>query len=160
VGPRDFARVDFSRLPPDSGLVAPIAGATEAPDALVVDRLERVRLGLDYWPRAYSRDPVQRARDLIYIAAAPDLLQMGDVERFLPMIVLAQLRAEIPAQDLPKVLYWIAMHPDEGSDAAVGEMEKLGLPAVSGARRGVRGRVMLYAFKFLGRLTGDLAPAA
>lgn len=160
AGPRDFARVDFSRLPPDSGLVAPIASATEAPDALAVDRLERVRLGLDYWPRAYSRDPVQRARDLLYVAAVPDLLQMGDVERFLPQIVLQQLRDEIPEQDLPRVLFWIAMHPNEGSDAAVGEMEKLGLPAVSGPRQGVRGRVMLYAFKFLGRLTGDLAPEA
>ncbi len=160
VGPRDFARVDFSRLPPDSGLVAPIAGATETPDPLVVDSLERVRLGLDYWPRTYSRDPVQRARDLIYIAAVPDLLQMGEVERFLPMIVLRQLRDEIPAQDLPRVLYWVAMHPNEGSDAAVGELEKLGLPAVSGTRQGVRGRVMLYAFKFLGRVTGDLAPEA
>ncbi len=160
VGPRDFARVDFSRLPPDSGLVAPIAGPAESPDPLAVDSLERVRLGLGYWPQTYSRDPVQRARDLLYIAAVPDLLQMGEVERFLPMIVLQQLRDEIPAQDLPRVLYWIAMHPDEGDDAAVGELEKLGLPAVSGTRRGVRGRVMLYAFKFLGRLTGDLAPEA
>jgi hypothetical protein len=160
VGPADFARVDFSRLPPDSGLVAPIAGPAEAPDSLAVDQLERVRLGLDYWPRTYSRDPVQRARDLLYIAAAPDLLQMGEIERFLPDIVFKQLRDEIPEQDLAKVLYWVAMHPNEGSDAAVGEMEKLGLPAVSGARQGVRGRVMLYAFKFLGRLTGDLPPEA
>ena len=160
VGPRDFARVDFSRLPPDSGLVAPIAAATEAPDPLAIDQLDRVRLGLDYWPRAYSRDPVQRARDLLYVAAVPDLLQMGEIERFLPAIVLQQLRDEIPAQDLPRVLYWIAMHPDEGNDQAVGEMEKLGLPPVAGTRQGVRGRVMLYAFKFLGRLTGDLAPDA
>ncbi len=160
VGPRDFARVDFSRLPPDSGVIAPIATAAEVPDPLAVDRLERVRLGLDYWPRAYSRDPVQRARDLLYIAAVPDLQQMAEVERFLPLIVLQQLRDEIPAQDLPRVLYWIAMHPGDGSDAAVGEMEKLGLPAVSGSRQAVRGRVMLYAFKFLGRLTGDLVPEA
>lgn len=160
VGPRDFARVDFSRLPPDSGLVAPIAAATENPDPLAIDQLERVRLGLDYWPRVYSRDPVQRARDLLYVAAVPDLLQMGEIERFLPAIVLQQLRDEIPARDLPRVLYWIAMHPDEGSDQAVGEMEKLGLPPVAGTRQGVRGRVMLYAFKFLERLTGDLAPEA
>jgi ABC-2 type transport system permease protein len=160
VGPRDFARVDFSRLPPDSGLVAPIAAAAEAPDPLAVDQLERVRLGLDYWPRVYSRDPVQRARDLLYVAAVPDLLQMGEIERFLPAIIFQQLRDEIPAQDLPRVLYWVAMHPDEGADQAVGELEKLGLPAVSGTRKGVRGRVMLYAFKFLGRLTGDLAPDA
>ena len=160
VGPRDFARVDFARLPPDSGLVAPIATAAETPDPLAIDQLERVRLGLDYWPRVYSRDPVQRARDLLYVAAVPDLLQMGEIERFLPAIILQQLRDEIPARDLPRVLYWVAMHPDEGGDQAVGEMEKLGLPAVSGTRQGVRGRVMLYAFKFLGRLTGDLAPEA
>jgi hypothetical protein len=30
------------------------------------------------------------------------------------------------------------------------------LPGVSGPTRAVRGRVMLYAFKLLGRLNGDL----
>lgn len=156
VTARDIGRIDFSRLPPDDGLVAPIAAAGETPEAAAVDRLDRVRQGLDYWPRVHADDPVQRARDLIYVAAVPDLLQMGDVERFLPPIVLEQLKAEIPAQDLPRVLYWVAMHPNEGDDAAVGQLEKFGLPAVQGARTGVRGRVMLYAFKFLGRLTGDL----
>ena len=152
----DLAQVDFAALPPDDGLVSPIAKADEAPDPTAIDRLERVRQGLDYWPRARSSDPVQRARDLIYVAAVPDLLQMGDVERFLPSIVLAQLKTEIPASDLPRVLYWVAMHPSEGDDAAVGELEKFGLPAVQGDRAGVRSRVMLYAFKFLGRLEGAL----
>lgn len=156
VSARDIRRIDFGRLPPDDGLVAPIATAAEVPEAAAVDRLERVRQGLDYWPRARASDPVQRARDLIYVAAVPDLLQMGDVERFLPPIVFEQLKAEVPAQDLPRVLYWVAMHPNDGDDAAVGELEKFGLPAVQGTRAGVRGRVMLYAFKFLGRLTGDL----
>jgi ABC-2 type transport system permease protein len=156
VTARDIGRIDFGRLPPDDGLVAPIAAAGEAPEAAAVDRLERVRQGLDYWPRVHATDPVQRTRDLIYVAAVPDLLQMGDVERFLPLIVFEQLKAEIPAQDLPRVLYWVAMRPNEGDDAAVGQLEKFGLPAVQGTRAGVRGRVMLYAFKFLGRLTGDL----
>ena len=156
VTARDIRRIDFGRLPADDGLVAPIAAAAETPEATAIDRLERVRQGLDYWPRIHADDPVQRARDLIYVAAAPDLLQMGDVERFLPLIVFEQLKAEIPAQDLPRVLYWVAMHPNDGDDAAVEQMEKFGLPAVQGARTGVRGRVMLYAFKFLGRLTGDL----
>lgn len=160
VGAREFSRVDFGRLPVDSGLVAPIAGPTEQPEPLAVDQVERVRLGLDYWPREYARDPVQRARDLLYIAAVPDLLQMGEIERFLPAIVLQRLREDIGEEDLPKVLYWIATHPDEGSDAVIDELTKLGLPAVSGTRTGVRGRVMLYAFKFLGRLTGDLPPPA
>jgi ABC-type multidrug transport system permease subunit len=156
VSPADFKRVDFARLPADDGLVSPIATAQEAPDPGAVDQLERVRLGLPYWPRERAADPVQRARNLLYVAAVPDLLQMGEVERFIPLIVLQELRADIAPEDLPRVLYWIATHPDGGDDAVIDELQKLGLPAVSGSRKPVRGRVMLYAFKFLGRLTGDL----
>ena len=84
---------------------------------------------------------------------------MSDVERFLPQIVFDQLRKDISAEDLPKVLYWVAMHPDGGSDEAIDDLEELGLPGVMGPRKAARARVMLYAFKFLGRLIGDL-PAA
>jgi hypothetical protein len=47
----------------------------------------------------------------------PDILQMEQMERFIPRLVFARLQAVIPPRDLPKVLYWIAMHPDDGDDA-------------------------------------------
>ena len=159
AGPQDFKKIAFERLPPDSGLVAPIATADEAPDPLALEHLERVRQGLETWAPAQVADPVQRARNDLYVAGVPDLLQMSDVERFLPQIVFDQLRKDISAEDLPKVLYWVAMHPDGGSDEAIDDLEELGLPGVMGPRKAARARVMLYAFKFLGRLIGDL-PAA
>jgi ABC-2 type transport system permease protein len=152
----DFKRVAYERLPPDNGLVAPLAAADEQPEPLVAEQLDRIRIGLATWPPGREADPVQRVRNDLYIAAVADLLQMSDVERFLPRIVLDRLQQDLGAEDLPRILYWVAMHPDEGDDAAVAEMELLGLPAVTGPRKALRGRVMLYAFKFLGRLTGNI----
>jgi hypothetical protein len=62
----------------------------------------------------------------------------------------------IPPRDLPKILYWIAMHPGGGSDAAIHQLGAFGLPDINGPTKPVRGRIMLYAFKLLGRLAGPL----
>jgi hypothetical protein len=83
---------------------------------------------------------------------------MEQVERFVPRLVFARLQAVIPPQDLPKILYWIALHPDGGGDAAIHQLGALRLPDVSGATKPVRARVMIYAFKLLGRLTGKIPP--
>lgn len=156
LGVEDFKRVAYERLPPDSGLVAPIAAAPEQPDDLVAEQLDQIRIDLLAWPPGREADVVQRVRNYLYIVAVVDLLQMSEVERFLPHIVLDRLQQDVAAEDLPRLLFWIAMHPDEGDDAAVDEIELLGLPGVTGTRKAIRGRVMLYAFKFLGRLTGDI----
>lgn len=151
----DIANVAFERLPPDNGVIAPIAALSEEPDPAAVGQLDIVRSGLADWTPAKVTDPVQRSRNLLYVAAVPDLLQIGDIERFLPAIVLGRLRQSIPPADLPKVLYWVALHPQDGDDAALGELKTLGLPGVSGpTRRDARGRVMLYAFKLLARTSG------
>ena len=41
---------------------------------------------------------------------------------------------------------------------AIHQMRDFGLPDVTGPTRPVRGRIMLYAFKLLGRLTGHIPP--
>lgn len=148
--------VAYDRLPPDAGLVAPVAGADEVLDPLVQETLALVSVRLEDWPPGQVDDLEQRVRNLLYVAAVPDVLQQAGVERGLPLVVLAEMRRSVPADDLPKLLYWVATHPDGGDDAAVGEMERLGLPGVSGPTRQVRGRVMLYAFKLLGRVMGVL----
>jgi hypothetical protein len=155
VTPADFARVAFDRLPPDNGLVAPIAGPDETADPAVATLLEKVSAGLASWPPARVADPEQRVRNLLYVAAVPDLLQIEQLERFLPLLVLHQLQADIPAEDLPRILYWVAMHPDAGDDSAIAALPALGLPATTGPTKPVRGRTMLYAFKLLGRLSGS-----
>jgi hypothetical protein len=102
---------------------------------------------------------VQRTRNLLYIAAVPDVLQMDPLERHLPWLVFDRLRQTIPPQDLPRILFWISQHPDDGSDAAVERLGALGLPEVSGPTDGVRERTMIYALKFLQRIEQAQAEA-
>lgn len=160
VTPADIDRIAFDRLPTDTGLVTPFAAPGEEPDELIGAQLAAVRAGLDGWEPATTSDLVQRARNYLYVAAVPDVLQMEQLERFLPMLVFGRLQEEITREDLIKVLYWVAMHPQEGEDAATRQLGPLGLPDVSGPTRTVRARVMVYALKMLGRLTGDIGPSA
>jgi hypothetical protein len=157
VGKADIARIAFERLPPDEGVISPIAASGETPDPSVAAQLDQVRSAMADWPWGKVADPVQRARNLLFVAAVPDELQMEGIERFLPALVFERLRAEIPPRDLPGVLYWVALHPEEGDDTAMRQLAPLGLPQVTGSSKVSRGRVMLYAFKLLGRLTGDIA---
>ena len=149
--------IAFDRLPPDTGIVSPVSRSDETPDPVLEPSLDTIRDALPQWAPGNVADPVQRARNLLAIAAVPDILQMEQMERFIPRLVFARLQAMIPPRDLPKVLYWIAMHPDEGDDSAIRQLGALGLPEVSGPTKPVRGRIMLYAFKLLGRLTGHIA---
>ncbi|WP_017667740.1 ABC transporter permease [Sandarakinorhabdus sp. AAP62] len=144
--------IAFERLPPDSGLVAPIANGP--PDAVLENALARIQRQLADWPPARSGSEEQQVRTLLLIAAVPDLLQMDPLERHLPLLVEAQLQARFAAPALQRLLLAIALHPDAGSVAARADLPALGLPAHAGPESAVRGRVMLYAFKLLGRLSG------
>jgi len=152
----DIDGVAFSRLPPDEGIISPVSRSDEVPDPAIQPALDRIRDALPHWTPGTVADPVQRARNLLAIAAVPDILQMEQVERFVPRLVFARLQAVIPPRDLPKILYWIAMHPDDGDDNAIHQLGEFGLPDISGPAKPVRGRIMLYAFKLLGRLSGHL----
>lgn len=156
VTDKEITEVAYDRLPPDNGLVTPIATTDESPDPAVADQLDRIRAALADWPPGKVADPVQRARNLLIVAAVPDVLQMAGLERFLPVLVYERLRADIPREDLPRILYWVAMHPEEGSDAATRQLGALGLPDAGAPRRTVRTRVMLYSLKLLGRRTGAI----
>jgi ABC-type transport system involved in cytochrome c biogenesis permease component len=152
----DIAGIAFDRLPPDEGIVAPVARPDEEPDAVLEPRLERIQAALPGWAPGQVADPVQRARNLLLLAAVPDLLQMEQVERFVPRLVFARLQTVIPPRDLPKILYWIALHPGDGDDAALHQLAVFGLPDPRGPSGAFHGREMLYAFKLLGRLTGTI----
>ena len=152
----DFDKVAYDRLPPDSGIVSPVARADEEPDPVIQPALDHIQAALPAWAPGKVDDPVQRARNLLAVAAVPDIMQMEQVERFVPRLVFARLQAVIPPRDLPKILYWIALHPDDDDSAAIHQLKPFGLPAVNGPDTKVRPRIMLYAFKLLGRLTGHI----
>ena len=157
VNETDIDGVAFDRLPPDEGIISPVSRSDEEPDPALLPQLDRIRDALPDWAPGNVADPVQRARNLLTIAAVPDILQMEQVERFVPRLVFARLQAVIPPRDLPKILYWIAMHPDDGDDPAIHQLGVFALPDISGPSKPVQGRVMLYAFKLLGRLSGHIA---
>jgi hypothetical protein len=156
VTPAHFDMIVFSRLPPDSGVVSPIAPVDEPLDPDTEAEVEEVRTRLPAWRAAQVADPVQRVRNVLYVAAVPDVFQLP-VERHLPHVVFERLEADVPREDLTRILFWIATHPSGGDDSAVDDLRSAGL-RVNGPDdiEQVRERVMLYALKLLGRLLGKI----
>jgi hypothetical protein len=148
----------FTRLPPDSGVVTPIAPVDEEPDENTYAQLDKMRGALPAWKPGQVTDPVQRVRNLLYVAAVPDVFQMADLERFVPMVVFERIQEDIPKEDLIKILYWIATHPFDGDDKAVDELRPLGLFNGPADMEQTRGRLSVYAVKLLGRITGNIKP--
>jgi hypothetical protein len=105
-------------LPPDSGIVTPIARDDQQPDPDVAEKLQKLVDALPRWSPGNVIDPVQKVRNYLYAAAVPDVFQL-DVERFVPWYVFDQIVQVIPKDDLVKILYWIACTPDRGADPAV-----------------------------------------
>lgn len=148
--------VIFERLPPDAGVVAPIARADEEREPDVALQLDHISRMLPQWAPGKVQDPVQRVRNFLYVAAVPDVFQMDPLERFLPQVVFDRLEEDIPAEQLIKVLYWIATHPAEGDDSAVDELRVLRLGNGPNDIGQTRERVAIYAVKLLGRLMGRI----
>jgi outer membrane biosynthesis protein TonB len=148
----------FTRLPPDEGVVTPIARQDEEPDQVIAAQLDKLQSALPGWAPGRVPDPVQRVRNLLYVAAVPDVFQMTDLEKFIPLVVYDYIQAEIPREDLIRILYWIALHPMDGDDKAVDELRPLGLNNGPADMETTRDRLSVYAVKLLGRLTGKIKP--
>ena len=148
----------FTRLPPDEGVVTPIARLDEEPDAPIQAQLDKLQGALPSWAPGKVKDPVQRVRNFLYVAAVPDVFQMTDLEKFIPLVVYDHIQTEIPRDDLIKILYWIALHPFEGDDSAVDQLRPLGLNNGPADMETTRDRLSVYAVKLLGRVTGKIKP--
>jgi len=145
----------FDRLPSDGGIVTPIAPADEEPDSEVADHYEYIREMLPSWQPGKVADPVQRVRNLLYVAAVPDV-QQAAIERFAPHAVYERLQQDIPKDQLIKILYWIALHPTDGDDSAVDQVWALRFTGGAIDMQQVRDRAAIYAVKLLGRLLGKI----
>jgi hypothetical protein len=148
----------FTRLPPDSGVVTPIAPLGDEPDEETARQLDKMRYALPDWKPGKVSDPVQRVRNYLYVAAVPDVFQMQELERFIPYVVFERIQEDVPKDDLIKILYWIAVHPFDGDDSAVDELRPLGLYNGPADMEQTRGRLSVYAVKLLGRITGKITP--
>jgi len=145
----------FDRLPSDGGIVTPIAMPTEEPDQDQAGDLDRIWSELPYWWPGRVRDPVQRVRNYLFIPAVIDVFQMS-IERFVPALIFERLQTDIPKDDLIKVLYWIAIHPTEGTDEALDQLRPFGIGNGPSDVEEVRQRAAVYGVKLLGRLIGKI----
>lgn len=153
----DVGELAFERLPPDTGVISPMAAVAELPVESAIADLETIRERLPDWEPGKVADPVQRVRNYLYVAAVPDVLELEDIEGFIPGIVLERMLTDYPKNELIKLLYWVGMHPEEGDASATMQLTPLGL-SNSGNTDEARGRVQNYALKLLGRLTGKIKP--
>lgn len=145
---KDTAGLDY-RVPPDHGVVSPIAPEDEEVDDDMKTQLDTVREGLRTWPQAGTADDVQNVRYVLCVAGVPDAIQMP-VERYLPRVAFDYLTERYPKDKLVKMLTWIVLHPEDG--AIVDTISDLGINGSVGDPMLVRERCYLYALKLLLRL--------
>jgi len=148
-----MADLVFDRLPPDAGVVTPIASTAQDPPEETWTDLDVMYNGLQTWAPGRVPDILTRTRNLLFVPAVVDVFQLP-MEAHVPLMVYETLERDIDRDVLIRVLYWIAVNPDEGSDAAVDQMAPLGLPNGPSDMQEVRGRLGIYAVKLIGRLTG------
>lgn len=150
----DVAALDY-RVPPDQGIVAPIAFPGEEVEDFLKQQLNTVADGLPTWPPGDEGDDVQRVRNLLAVAGVPDAIQLP-AERYLPLVVLEHLEALYPTDKLVKILTYIAQHPEQG--IVIDSIADLGVEGQAGDPTQVRERIYFYAIKFIARLTGRKTP--
>jgi hypothetical protein len=141
-------RADLGVAAAPAGHIAPIA--TLPPDAATASAIARVHRQIAKWPAAAEPDPTQRARNLLLIAAVPDLYDTEPLQSHLPVLVAAELRVRLPAGAHDAILAAIAADPAAGSVDARETLPMLGLPANLGDEGPVRNRMALYAARLRG----------
>ncbi len=150
ITPQDTAGLDY-HVPPDQGNVSPFAAIDEDPEDFMKEQVTSVRNKIATWPPGAEGDDLRCVRNLLYVAAVPDAIQMP-VERYLPRVVYEHLISTYPKEKLTKILTYIALHPEEGM--VVDDISDLGVEGTAGDPLVVRERAYLYAIKFIARLTG------
>jgi hypothetical protein len=128
-----------------------MAAPDEEPDDFLKEEIDRVRSRIPTWAPATEGDDLYCIRNLLYIAAVPDAIQLP-VERYLPRAVYQYMLDSYPREKLTKILTYIALHPTEGP--VVDNISELGIEGAVGDVMLVRERAYLYAIKFIARLTG------
>ncbi len=144
----DIAALNYYDVPPDAGVVAPMAQSDERPDESTDETVSTLQSKLVDWPPAHVSDPVQRTLNLLSVAAVTDLVQ-DPAERFVPLVILDHLITTMPREQLVQVLAWIALHPEQGK--TIEDLSDLGLGGVFQSPM-IRDRADLYALKFIVRL--------
>ncbi len=143
--------ITYDDLEPDDGPITPVAANLDNLDDAGQKRVAELRNLLANWPPAKDASLTTRARNLLAVAAIADLT-MDPYEGITARVIFEKLKAEVPRDDLEKLLTWIILNPQEKPLVAVPE---LGIQGDSTVPQ-VQERQRMYAMKLLGRLTGKL----
>jgi ABC-type multidrug transport system permease subunit len=140
-------------LPPDTGVVTPIAAAETEIDENTRAEALAIYGKLSSWEPGKAADPVQRVTNLLNVPAVIDVLQTAPLESFAPIVTEWYLREVVPAPDLVRLLCWVSLHPVTDL-VSPEDLQKLGIGAPNRDNE-VRGRLQIYAAKFMFRLLDD-----
>jgi hypothetical protein len=142
--------IRFDKLPPDDGVVAPVAQSLDDLPAESTERVAGIAKRLEDWQPGLQGDLVQRVRNLLSAAAVFDVLEDPD-EGAVGYVVLDHIREQVPDEDLAKVLTYIIEHPNGGS--VVTKVPELGVQGEI-TEQAARERMGMYAGKLLKRVLG------
>ena len=150
VTPDEINRISFANLPPDEGVVAPVAPNLNGLPPESKTRVAGIAKRLEDWPPARQGDLIQRVRNLLSAAAVFDVLEDPD-EGAVGYVILNYTRRQSSDGDLEKALTYIIEHPAGGS--VLTTVPELGVqgeitPEASRERTG------MYAAKLLKRILG------
>lgn len=146
--------ISFDQLPPDDGVVTPIAPPDFSAGLSPADkaRLDAIAINLGTWAPANDSDPSQSIRALLNVAAVADVAE-DRLEGPIARTILDLLFVRYRRADLVRGLAWIALRPDEGE--VRGSVAEVGVPGRIDPKE-ARARSAIYAVKFLGRIRGRI----
>lgn len=146
--------VSFAHLPPDEGIVTPIApadfAATLSPEKRA--RMDEIARRLETWAPGNSADAPESIRSLLAAASIADVAEdplEGPIARTVLTLLYRRYRMDV----LERGLAWCALYPGEGTVPT--SVSELGIPGDIDAKE-VRARSSIYAAKFLGRVLGRI----
>ena len=143
----EIADITFSDLPGDNDIVAGIAPANQP-----LTRARGVAEKLASWKPGHGDDNGQSIRNLVAVAAIGDLCT-DPREHEIARAVFEHIRSRFEPGVAQKALAWVILAPEDGE--VIRKAPELGLYRHP-PERSVRGRSVIYARKFLGRLLGKL----
>ena len=147
ISEADIKSISFDGLPADNDIVAGLAPASDDPT-----RTRDFARKLAVWPPAQVEDAGQSIRNLVALAAIADLCT-DPREHEIARLVFEEIRSRFDARAARQALAWVILAADDGE--VVRKAPELGLYRHPPERL-VRGRSVIYAQKYLGRLLGKL----
>jgi ABC-type multidrug transport system permease subunit len=144
--------ITYDDLQDDNSFVTPVVWSLDDLSPEIQHWTRDFGVKLANWAPANDADLVQRTRNLLAVAAIADLDEYPR-EGEVPYAVFGQLKAEIPQDQLIKILAYVILQPNGGTVPT--STAGLGIPDAQ-EQSAVRSRSAQYAKKLLGRLLGKL----